>query len=57
MIGKVRQYDFEEVSEFIVELIELFSSQDNFAIVKKMKEIVPEYKSRNSVYEKLDKTP
>ncbi len=57
MIGKVRQYDFEEVSEFIDELIELFSSQDNFAIVKKMKEIVPEYKSRNSVYEKLDKTP
>ncbi len=54
MIGKVRQYDFEEVSELIDELIELFGSQDNFTIVKKMKDIVPEYKSRNSVYEKLD---
>jgi len=55
MIGKVRQYDFEEISELIDELIELFGSQDNFAIVKKMKEIVTEYKSRNSVYEKLDR--
>ncbi len=55
MIGKVRQYDFEEISKSIAEIIELFGTQDNFAIVKKMKEIVPEYKSRNSVYEKLDK--
>ncbi len=54
MIGKVRQYDFDEISKLIDELIDLFGSQDNFAIVKKMKEIVPEYKSRNSVYEKLD---
>jgi FlaA1/EpsC-like NDP-sugar epimerase len=54
MIGKVRQYDFKEVSKLIDVLIELFGSQDNFTIVKKMKEIVPEYKSRNSVYEKLD---
>ena len=27
---------------------------DNMATVKKMKEIVPEYKSNNSVYEQLD---
>jgi FlaA1/EpsC-like NDP-sugar epimerase len=54
MIGKVRQYNLEEISERIDEIIRLFGTQDNFAIVKKMKEIVPEYKSRNSVYEKLD---
>ncbi len=54
MIGKVRLYDFNTVSRKIDELINLFGRQDNFAIVKKMKEIVPEYKSKNSVFEKLD---
>ena len=28
---------------------------DNMATVRKMKEIVPEYRSNNSVYEVLDK--
>ncbi len=35
-------------------LIEMNGSHDEFEIVKKMKEIVPEYISRNSVFEKLD---
>jgi len=54
MIGKVREYDFEPVSKEIDELIELFRNQDNMAIVKKMKKIVPEFKSKNSEFEKLD---
>jgi FlaA1/EpsC-like NDP-sugar epimerase len=41
--------------ENINELIELFSSQDNEAIVTKMKSIVPEFISNNSMFEKLDK--
>ena len=53
-IGKVRKYDFETISKKIEEIISLFDKQDNTLIVKKMKEIVPEYKSKNSVYEKLD---
>lgn len=54
MIGKVQSYPFEEISKEIEDLIALFDKQNNMDIVKKMKEIVPEFKSKNSVYEKLD---
>ncbi|MCK5169211.1 MAG: polysaccharide biosynthesis protein, partial [Bacteroidales bacterium] len=54
MIAKVRDYDFEQVQEKFVELINLQKEHDNFDIVRKMKEIVPEFKSQNSVYEELD---
>ena len=53
-IAEVRQYDFALVSRDIDELIEIAKGFENMATVKKMKEIVPEYKSNNSVYEVLD---
>jgi FlaA1/EpsC-like NDP-sugar epimerase len=55
LIGKVRSYDYGVITKEIVELITLFDRQDNLAIVKKMKQIVPEFISQNSVYESLDK--
>ena len=55
MIGKVKIYEYENVLKDINELIALFSQQDNTSIVKKMKEIVPEFISKNSVFEELDK--
>lgn len=55
MIAKVPVYDIQEVTNHLDELIALFNSQDNMQIVRKMKEIVPEFKSNNSVFEKLDK--
>ncbi|MFI5164254.1 MAG: polysaccharide biosynthesis protein [Bacteroidia bacterium] len=55
MAGKVREYDYKEVSENVDALVLLLQKQDSTAIVKKMKEIVPEFKSQNSVYEELDK--
>jgi len=55
MIAKVREYETEEVNKQINNLIDLFDSQDNFEIVKQMKKIVPEFLSKNSMYEKLDK--
>ncbi len=55
LIGKVREYEFAEVSAFIQELIGLFDTQDNARIVSKMKELVPEFISNNSVFERLDK--
>jgi FlaA1/EpsC-like NDP-sugar epimerase len=55
MIAKVKEYDFNTVSAAITELINLFDKQDNKSIVTKMKELVPEFKSNNSVYEELDK--
>ena len=54
-IAEVRQYNYEEVCKDIDDLITLSHQYDNMAIVAKMKAIVPEYKSNNSVYEKLDK--
>ncbi len=54
MIAKVRQYDANEVSSEITTLIALAKNADKFAIVKKMKQIVPEFISKNSVFEVLD---
>ena len=53
-IAEVREYDYEQVNKEIEELIAISRNFDNMATVKKMKEIVPEYKSNNSVYEELD---
>jgi len=54
MIAKVRTYDFGQVKEEILKLIAMQKEHNNMEIVKKMKEIVPEFKSQNSVYEELD---
>ena len=54
-IAKVREYDYSEVSNQIDDLVEKSKLYDEMLTVKKMKEIVPEYKSNNSIYEKLDK--
>lgn len=54
-IANVREYDYTEVSKQIDNLIEKSKLYDEMLTVKKMKEIVPEYKSNNSIYEKLDK--
>ena len=53
-IASVREYDYEAVSKDIDELIAISKNYDDMATVKKMKEIVPEFKSNNSVYEVLD---
>ena len=54
MIAKVREYDLKFFEKDIDELIDLFKLQNNEAIVRKMKEMLPEYISANSEYEKLD---
>lgn len=54
-IAEVREYDYTEVSKQIDNLIEKSKLYDEMLTVKRMKEIVPEYKSNNSIYEKLDK--
>ena len=53
-IASVREYDYNEVCRDIDKLIEIGQSYDDMAIVKQMKEIVPEFKSNNSKYEVLD---
>ncbi len=54
-IAQVREYDYEEVCRDIDELVEISKQFDDMATVRKMKQIVPEYKSNNSKYEAIDK--
>lgn len=54
MIASVREYDYDEVLANELRLHELSSTFNDMAIVKLMKEIVPEYKSKCSKYEVLD---
>ena len=54
-IAEVREYDYDQVCHDIDELVDIAQRYDDMATVAKMKEIVPEYKSNNSIYEKLDK--
>ncbi len=54
LIGKVREYDYNDVKLIINELIESFKTQNNQLIVQRMKELVPEFISNNSVFQKLD---
>ena len=54
MVAKVREYDYEQARHNEERLLEASYSYDDMAIVKIMKEIVPEFKSRQSKYEALD---
>jgi len=53
-IAKVMTYPFEKVSTAIEDLLKINKTQNTERTVMKMKEIVPEFKSQNSVFEKLD---
>ena len=54
-VANVREYDFYEVKRQIDKLINDSYLYDDMATVSSMKQIVPEYKSNHSIYEKLDK--
>lgn len=54
MIANVREYDYDEVKLRIHRLIELSYTYDQMKIVGAMKEIVPEFISKNSCFECLD---
>ncbi|MDE0771964.1 MAG: nucleoside-diphosphate sugar epimerase/dehydratase [Salibacteraceae bacterium] len=55
MIGKVRDYNIEDIEDDINSLVDSPSSKDNFELVGKIKKLVPEFISQNSIYGKLDK--
>lgn len=54
MIATVREYDFDDISQKINELITYSYLGKNFLTVSQMKSIVPEFISNNSQYERLD---
>ncbi|WP_455587201.1 polysaccharide biosynthesis protein [Bacteroides sp.] len=55
MIATVREYDYDEVKERIQNLIDMSYTYDQMKIVAAMKDIVPEFVSKNSCFEALDK--
>ncbi len=55
-ISKVINFHFFYVKKMVEELLDLNENDDTIAVVAKLKEIVPEFKSNNSVYCKLDAT-
>lgn len=55
MIAKVVTYDFDQVNSSIQSLMELACKYQDREVVKRMKELVPEFKSKNSIYEELDR--
>ncbi|MBQ7648852.1 MAG: polysaccharide biosynthesis protein [Paludibacteraceae bacterium] len=55
MVANVRENDYDTMSKLIDELIRSAQKGLTFPSVKMMKQIVPEFQSRNSIYEQLDK--
>ncbi|SMC79280.1 polysaccharide biosynthesis protein [Pedobacter nyackensis] len=54
MIGQVREYIFDDVETQIYQLLQHAVSNNTRQVVKQMKLIVPEFLSKNSVFEELD---
>ena len=54
MVAKVREYDYATACANEQRLLATSKTFDDMAIVRVMKEIVPEYRSRCSVYEAID---
>jgi len=55
LIAKVREASVTNIEQEFLELFQLASSADNImSMVAKMKELVPEFLSNNSVFEQLD---
>lgn len=59
LIAKVKEYSFENISDQIEEMLSLlnlgnYNEELDFALVKIMKRIVPEYKSKSSKFTQLD---
>ena len=54
MVARVREFEFDKVSQEVDQLIQTSQQSKPFTTVKLMKQLVPEYISNNSIYEQLD---
>lgn len=55
MVANVREYEYEEANRLITDLIEKSFCYDDMVNVAAMKAIVPEYRSVNSPFERIDR--
>ncbi|HIT48012.1 MAG TPA: polysaccharide biosynthesis protein [Candidatus Coprenecus stercoripullorum] len=54
-IATVREYDYEDACRQVNDLVKASVTENDMEIVRRMKDMVPEFKSQHSVYEVLDK--
>lgn len=54
-IARVREYDYTDACRQVDALVRASVAEDDMQIVRRMKEMVPEFVSKHSVYEILDK--
>ena len=54
MRAQVRRYNIDDINRAYAELWDLMPTLDPMTLVRKMKQIVPEFKSNNSIYCQLD---
>ena len=54
-IAKVREYDYEDACRQVDVMVKASLTENDMEIVKRMKDMVPEFKSQHSIYEALDK--
>jgi len=54
LIAKVREYFFDQVNSRLFKMVNLAEEGNGWEVVRLMKQVVPEFKSKNSNYEKLD---
>ena len=54
MVAKVREYDYEQVNTTLDHLVKSSITEDDMTVVRQMKELVPEFKSQHSIYQKID---
>lgn len=54
MIANVREYEYDEMLPMYDKLFEYGKANQDYLVVRTMKEMVPEYKSQNSVYQQID---
>ena len=57
MIGVDQPGDYEKTNELVVKIIRSATKLKSHKVVAKLKELVPEFKSNNSTFERLDKAP
>jgi len=55
LTAKVRESNIKEVASDVTELMEMLAAHSGFDLIRKMKSMVPEYKSQNSVFEEIDR--
>ncbi|MFO8001442.1 MAG: nucleoside-diphosphate sugar epimerase/dehydratase [Marinilabilia sp.] len=55
MIARIRPYDYEQAVKRIVDMLDAIKKESDMELVSRMKDIAPEFRSKNSPYEKLDK--